>query len=448
MNEKKIGWEEVEEKATDYLSQYLQINTTNPPGNESKGAQFLKGILKQEGIENDIIESEPGRGNLIACLKGTGIKQPLLLLNHIDVVPAEEEKWTYPPFSGKVVEGEIWGRGALDCKSLGIIQAMVLILIKKIGTPLSRDVILAATADEEKGGRFGVGWLCKNRPEFHRVDAVINEGGGVGLARKGRNFYLCQVGEKGACWLRIVFKGTPGHASLPREDNCILLLGQGIENFRKHHSLIRVPEIMKKFIESFAVDEEIGPILKALLQQPLRADEILKAIPDQGLKQLLIALTRNTFVPTVVKGGEKTNVIPSECFCEIDCRILPGETLEGVKNEIQKILAGITHYTIQDIQGSSASESNASHALIQIFEKALNRYDPKAKVVPYISSGATDSRYFRERNTIAFGFAPLLVKGDLSQQQDMVHGHNERIAKKDLVFGIKVLLEVVQDYCA
>ena len=142
-----------------------------------------------------------------------GNKPPLLLLSHIDVVPVEEEKWTYPPFSGKIVEKEIWGRGALDCKSLGVMETLVLILLKKINVPLKRDVVMAATADEEQGGQSGVAWLCKNRPEFNQFEVVINEGGGVGLARKTKNFYLCQAGEKGLCWFRIIFKGTPGHGS-------------------------------------------------------------------------------------------------------------------------------------------------------------------------------------------------------------------------------------------
>jgi acetylornithine deacetylase/succinyl-diaminopimelate desuccinylase-like protein len=448
MDIQTINWNEVEEKATNYLSRYIQVNTTNPPGNETKGALFLKDIFDQEGIENEIVESGPGRGSLIALLKSTGSKPPLLLLSHIDVVPAEEEKWTYPPFSGKIVGEEIWGRGALDCKSLGIMETMVLILLKKLNLPLKRDVVLAATADEEKGGQSGVAWLCKNRPEFNQFEVVINEGGGLGLARKTKNFYLCQAGEKGACWIRIIFKGTPGHASLPREDNCILALGRSIEALEKYRARIQVTPIAEKFIQGFSDDEEIAPILQRFLMEPVRAEEILEALPDQGLKKLLLAMLHTTFVPTVVKGGEKVNVIPSECFCEVDCRILPGETIEGFKKEIAKILEGIPQYIIEEIQCSTASESDFSHEIVKIFGEALLRHDPKAVVVPFISSGATDSRFFRKGKTVAFGFAPQLVEGDAAHHQDMVHGHNERIAKKDLLFGTKVLFDIVRSYCA
>jgi len=447
MKDTEINWEKVKQQATDYLRQYLQIDTTNPPGNEIEGAQFLKRILEREGISGAIFESEPGRGNLIARLKGDGTKPPLLLLNHLDVVPVEKEKWSYPPFSGRLVNGEIWGRGALDCKSLGIAETMVLILLKRTGQHLKRDVIMAATADEEKGGILGVGWLWNNRPEFQDIDAVINEGGGVGISRKRNNLYFCQVAEKGVCWVRIVFKGSPGHASIPREDNCILSLGRSLDIIRRYRSKVQISPVTMKFIQGFSEDEELAPIFEKLLKAPQYADEALRDIPDRGLKQLLETKIRNTFVPTVVKGGEKTNVIPSECFCEIDCRMLPGENPERIKKEIETILADIPNCSIQTIQSSTPSESSTSHELFQILERSLTRHDPKAKLIPFISSGATDSRFFRNQGIPAFGFAPLLVEGELADYQDLVHGHNERISQKNLIFGIKVLYDAVREFC-
>ncbi|MCX8011675.1 MAG: M20/M25/M40 family metallo-hydrolase, partial [Desulfobacterota bacterium] len=262
MNNGRIDWKIIEKESTKYLSDYLKIKTINPPGDEIKGAKFLKNILDREGIENEIIESASGRANLVSHLPGNGNEKPLLLLNHIDVVPVEEDKWTYPPFSGKIAAGEIWGRGALDCKSLGIIQTMVLILLKRTKKVLNRGVMMAATADEEKGGVWGVGWLCNNYPDITQVEAVINEGGGIGICRAEKNYYLCQVGEKGACWYRITFPGTPGHGSLPREDNCLFSLGQFLENLRNYQSRIQLTRIMEKFALVFSEDKEIGPLMK------------------------------------------------------------------------------------------------------------------------------------------------------------------------------------------
>jgi len=447
MKAEEINWEEVKRKATDHLSRYLQINTTNPPGNEIAGARFLQELLGQEGMASEIIESEPGRANLIARIKGNGSQPPLLLLSHIDVVPAEEEKWSYPPFSGKVVDGEIWGRGALDCKSLGIMEVMVLSLLKQTCPSLSRDVFMAATADEEKGGTLGVAWLCKNRPEFREVGAVVNEGGGVGIARNANNFYCCQVAEKGVSWVRIMFQGSPGHASIPRDDNCILALGRSLDRIGKFRSPARITPIMEKFIEGFSQDEDLAPVFERIRAEPHRADEVLKDISDRGLRQLIETKIRNTFVPTMVRGGEKTNVIPSECSCELDCRMLPGESPEGIVREIEAMLKEIPGFSLHTNQSSSPTESSTSHELYRIFEQALCRHDPKAKLIPFISSGATDSRYFRTHGVAAFGFAPFLVQGQLADYQDLLHGHNERISQDNLLFGIRVLFDAVRQYC-
>jgi acetylornithine deacetylase/succinyl-diaminopimelate desuccinylase-like protein len=442
-----IDWNEVEEQATRYLCDYLQINTINPPGNETEGARFLQGLLEKEGIETEIIESEPGRGNLIARIKGSGEGRPLVLLSHIDVVPAESDKWDHAPLSGTIVDGDIWGRGALDCKSLGVMETMVLILLKRTGRMLRRDLVLMAVADEEKGGTKGAGWLADHRPDFFDVDAVINEGGGVGITRGDNNYYFCQVAEKGICWLRIFFNGSPGHASIPREDNCLLSLGRCLDLIGKYRSRIQLPPVTGKFIETFSGDKEITGLLRKMVDAPDRADEVLEKVPDKGLRQFLGTMIRNTFVPTVVKGGEKTNVIPSECFCEVDCRIVPGEEPEQARAELSRLLRDIPDHEVEIIDSSIPSESPFEHPLFSLFAEGLQQHDPKAVLVPFVSSGATDSRFFRNKSVPAFGFDPHLVEGDLSEYSDQVHGHNERISRKNLVFGTKVLYEVVREYC-
>lgn len=447
MQTHEINWDKTTEEAASYLSQYLQIDTTNPPGNEVEGALFLKELLEKEGIAAEIVESGARRGNVIARVRGDGSKRPLLLLSHIDVVPAEGGKWIYPPLSGKIVENDIWGRGALDCKSLGIMEAMVLILLKRTGKPLRRDVMLAATADEERGGTNGVAWLCQNRRDLLAVDAVINEGGGVGIARKEKNYYFYQVAEKGICWFRITFSGSPGHASIPRDDNCILSLGRCVDVVGNYRSPIQVPPVTKGLIDKLSEDDEIASILERVVRDQHTADSALKEISDRGLRQLLGTMIRNTFVPTVVKGGEKTNVIPSECYCEVDCRMVPGERPENVKAELESLLKGIPDYRVEVLDSSIPSESPLPHDLVSVCEQALRRHDSRAVLVPFVSSGATDSRYFRRENIPAFGFNPLFVEGDFADYHDLVHGHNERISKRNLAFGIKVLFDAVKDYC-
>ena len=204
-----IDWERTAAEAAELLSTYIQINTTNPPGNETEGAKFLQDVLQRNEISSEIIESLPGRGSLISNC--TGGKAPeIMLLHHLDVVPAEADRWQVEPYSGLIRDGELWGRGTLDCKGLGIMELMAFLLLKRQGLEPERRIVYAATADEEAGGTWGVPWLFEHYPEKLATRYVINEGVGWGLKTGGRNVYLCQVAEKGSCWLKITFEGRPG----------------------------------------------------------------------------------------------------------------------------------------------------------------------------------------------------------------------------------------------
>jgi acetylornithine deacetylase/succinyl-diaminopimelate desuccinylase-like protein len=205
--------------------------------------------------------------------------------------------------------------------------------------------------------------------------------------------------------------------------------------------------VMEKFIKGFSQDQDLAPVFEKICAEPHRVDEVLKDVADRGLRQLIETKIRNTFVPTMVRGGEKTNVIPSECSCELDCRMLPGESPEGIVKELEAILKEISGFSLHVNQSSSPTESSTSHELYRIFEQALCRHDPKAKLIPFISSGATDSRFFRAHDVAAFGFAPFLVQGELAAYQDLLHGHNERISQDNLLFGIRVLFDAARQYC-
>jgi len=296
-----IDWETIKQEASLLLSEYIKVNTVNPPGNELKGARFLKDVLMREGIESDIIESASGRGNLVSGLKGTEKLPPLFLLHHIDVVPAEEDKWLHPPFSGLIEGGEIWGRGAQDCKSLGIMELMALIVLKRQGFKPKRDIILLATADEEAGSRWGIEWMMRNRPGLFEGGAVINEGGGSGLTTGKRRLYFCQTAEKGVCWVRLKFKGVPGHASIPHEHNCVVQMAQFIDRISRFHPPLQESEVVARLIKKVASEQEImepSEFLKLL--SPEDHDRVLEKIPEKNFRNLLRALLHNTFVPTVV----------------------------------------------------------------------------------------------------------------------------------------------------
>jgi acetylornithine deacetylase/succinyl-diaminopimelate desuccinylase-like protein len=443
-----IGWEKIKEEAVQILSDYIKVDTTNPPGKEMAGVRYLQGILEKEGFSTTVLESQPDRGNLFCAVKGTDGLPPLILLHHIDVVPAEAEKWKHPPYSGLVINGEVWGRGAQDCKSLGVIELIAFLLLKREGLMPKRDIIYMATADEESGGKWGVGWLFQNRPDIMKADYLINEGGGVGMVVGKRNIYTCQTAEKGICWLKLTFRGKPGHGSVPHDDNCIIKMAKAIERISSYRSPLHRTLTTENFIKGIAEEQNFPrSFLTRQLLNPLFTRSVEKRIPDPGLKGMVGAILRNTFVPTVVQGGQKTNVIPSECSCQVDCRILPGVDPEMVKAEVRDLLFGIKDFEVEILQTSPPSESPTDNPLYRALEKTLKQIDPKTKMIPTMLTGATDSRLFREKGTVAYGFQPMAPLDNLSEYLSRVHGHDERISAEGLLFGTRVLYEVLRDFC-
>jgi len=443
-----LDWEKIQEEAVQILSDYLKVDTTNPPGKELAGARFLAGVLEKEGLSARVLESQPDRGNVVSTMKGKEGLLPLILLHHIDVVPAEAEKWKYPPYSGAIVDGEIWGRGAQDCKSLGVIELLAFLLLKREGFQPKRDIVFMATADEETGGKWGVGWLFQNHPELMKAEYVINEGGGVSMVVGQKNVYSCQTAEKGICWLKLTFRGRPGHGSIPHNDNCVVKMARAIERIAAYRSPLRRTPTTENFIKGIAKEQ---PFLRSFklkqLLNPLFSRWVESHTSDPGLKGMVGAILRNTFVPTVVQGGQKTNVIPSECFCQVDCRILPGVTPEMIKNELKGLLYDFRDYEVEILQTSPASESPADNVLYRALDKALQKVDPRAKMVPTMLTGATDSRFFRDKGAVAYGFQPMTATSNLSEYLMRVHGHDERISAQDLLFGTRVLYQVLKDFC-
>ena len=447
MTDYHIDWNAVEQEAAGLLSRYIQINTINPPGNELEGALFLREILEKEGIACEVYESAKGRGNIITQFRGESSIPDILLLHHIDVVPVEEDTWDHPPLSGRVINGEIWGRGALDCKSLGIMELMAFMLLKRQGRCPERRMVLAATADEEAGSTWGAGWLMQHAPEKLTARYVINEGGGLGLSTKHSNLHFCQVAEKGVCWVRIVFTGNPGHASLPHDSNCVVEMAKAIEAVSRYQSPAVVTPPAEKFIQGIAGEQDFMPAEEFLgILSSQQSTAIIDRIPERILRQVLNASLRNTFTPTVTKGGSKTNVIPGECFCEIDCRMLPGSTPEEILETLDKILQtrGCRGFTIQVLHTSLPAESPLDTPLYRVLETSLKHHDPRAKIIPYMSSGATDSRFFREQGIIAYG---MQMESSLVSME-RVHGHNERITIENLTMGSKVLYDTVRAFCS
>jgi acetylornithine deacetylase/succinyl-diaminopimelate desuccinylase-like protein len=424
----------------------------NPPGHEVEAAKYLAKCLEKDGFKCEVFESAHGRGNIITRLKGTGEKPSLLLLSHLDVVAANPKEWSVDPFSGVIKGGFVWGRGALDMKSMTAIEVMVMKLLKRNNVKLKGDVILAATADEEGGGGAGAGWLVRNYPEKIRADFVINEGGGLAMPINGKNLFTIQTAEKGALWFKVKARGTPGHGSMPgAADNAILRMGRVIEKLGNYRPQISIVPIVKLFLNEVAKgDESTRQNLQGLLQNPNRADDFLDSLAqrDKGLAEEIRAMLRMTIAPTIIHGGLKENVIPSECEATFDCRILPGQSLSEAMNEIKRLLLDIEMEKLEFeiLQAHNPSESPINTPLYEVIVSILKEFDTNCSAAPLMLTGLTDSRFFREMGSVCYGFQPMRADMPYGEILRAIHGIDERISIENLVFGTSVLYKVVERF--
>ncbi|MGB9684691.1 MAG: M20/M25/M40 family metallo-hydrolase, partial [Candidatus Bathyarchaeales archaeon] len=405
---------EIEEEVTALLSDLIRINTTNPPGNETQAAKYLAETLEKEGFKCEVLESAPGRGNVITRLKGTGEKPGLLLLSHLDVVAANPKEWSVDPFSGLVKDGFVWGRGAMDMKSMTAMEVMVMKLLKRNNVKLKGDVTLAATADEEKGGEYGAGWLVSNCPEKVMAEYVINEGGGQAVPVDGKNVFTIQTAEKGILWFKVKAKGRPGHGSVPgAADNAILRMNKVVEKLGNYRAEMVLTPTVKQFLNVMAEENELAKqALALLLQNPAVGDQILDMLAkrDKAMAEEIRAMLRMTIAPTIIHGGIKENIIPSDCEAVFDCRILPGQSTTEALNRIKELLqeADLEKLDFEIIQANEPSESPMETPLYGLMVETLKEFEPNCAIAPILLTGGTDSRFFRSIGAACYGFQPAL----------------------------------------
>jgi len=444
---------EAKEELVSLLQGLIRFNTTNPPGNETPAAEFLRETLEEDGLECEILEPFPGRGNLITRLKGTSNKPSLLLLSHLDVVAANPKEWSVDPFAGTVKDGFIWGRGALDMKSMTAVEAMIIKMMKRNNVKPKGDIIFVATADEEMGGKVGVEWLLKKHPKKIRADYVINEGGGFAIPVKKRNVYTVQTAEKAIVWIKIRAKGIPGHGSIPgAADNAVLRMAKVVELLGNHRSKIKLVPTVKQTLKELSKGGGVQQrLFSKLLASPLLADKILDmmAKKEKALAEAIRAMLRITIAPTIINGGVKENVIPSSCEAVFDCRILPGQTKEMLLNEIKQVLKNsvdLEKLEFEILQENIPTESPFDTPLYQAIEKTLKEFDPNCGITPFMMTGGTDSRFLREMGCVCYGFSPIKPDLPLDEFLRMAHGIDERISIENLVFSLSVLYKLIIDF--
>ena len=444
-NENQINWQEVGEETISRLRGLLRLDTRNPPGNEIRAAEYLRSLLESEGITGEIVGPGSDRGTFIARLKGDGSAPPLLLMSHTDVVAVEPEKWTHDPFSGDITDGFIYGRGALDMKHMVTMEAMTMLLLKRSGARLKRDVIFMAAADEEVGGYQGAGWVVEHRPELIQSEYALNEGGGIGFEINGQRYYPVQTAEKGTVRFRIRTYGKPGHGSVPHHENAILKLAAILVKFTPDLLPVHFTDTLRGYIAAIASKQppDIAQSLHAVLDDETTADVAIERLPlDESLKLRMHAMLRNTVTPTILGAGSQINVIPSEAEASIDGRNLPGWTPEMFLQELRFAVDSDAEITF--LEPSTPLQADILSPLFNTIKDVLKERDPEAAAVPFLLTGGTDAKHVTKLGTKVYGFAPGLYAG--AGEGRRVHSHDERISVHSLQWGVRVLYEVVERF--
>ena len=440
-----MNWDLITVESTTLLQDLLRFDTTNPPGNETPCAEYIAAILKREGFEPTVLESAPGRGNVVARLRGDGSLAPLLLMGHIDVVPAEADKWQHPPFSGDLSDGIVWGRGATDMKQMVAMELMTLLSLKRAGVALKRDVIFMATADEETGGRMGAGWLADKHPDLIRAEYAINEGGATCIEMDGKAFFVCSTAEKGSARFTLRGRGEPGHASQPHKKNSIYALSQALVKLVETPLPLHVTKTARAHIEALArgLNNRTSEILLDVLD-PVMHESAMSALPlAEPTKRRLSASLHNTATPTILRAGSKINVIPAEAECDVDCRVLPGTTPESLEREVRAVVGHQVEISFAPML--PALESDPDSPLFETIRQVIAG-QAQGTVVPGLITGGTDAKSVTKLGAKVYGFVPERYEGP--SMAGLGHNHNERVSVANMGFGTRVLYEVVSRFCS
>ncbi len=428
--------------AVQWQRDYLRIDTTNPPGNEARAAEFFKRILDQEGIENQVFNYAAGRADLWARVphSTSSARRPVILLNHMDVVTNDASHWKAPPFSAKIVNGSIYGRGAQDMKNEGLAQFMVMVMLKREKIELDRDVIFLAVSDEEVDGTGSDWFIAHQRDLLGNAEFLINEGGENLLEDNGHVKYVgVDVGEKAAFWLHVVAHGRAGHGSLPIADSAPNRLVQALNRIIAYPTPFKVLPVADEFLRAMAP-----------YQPPARAEQfrnIRLALENKNFQheveqdESLNYLLRDTIALTMLKGSEQTNVIPSEAWANLDVRLLPGDDPKEFLGTIRSVVND-PNVSVEPLDPDFrlANASPTDTVLYTAIQKVSAQYFPGTPVVPRLDSGYTENQRYRPLGIDAYGFTPYT---STEEEGSSEHGNDERIRVEEVRRGFLVLYDVV-----
>lgn len=436
-------WTTAKAEAVAHLQALIRFDTTNPPGNELALANYLTQVLAADGIEAKLLVPAVNRAAVIARLSGNGTRRPVMLLAHMDVVGVEREKWSCDPFAAVVRDGYVYGRGAIDDKGMLAANLTAMLMLKRnvvdAGIELERDVVFLATADEETGGACGIRWLVEKHRDLLDVEFAINEGGRTRMIEGGKRYLAIQTAEKISHMVTVTARGPAGHSAIPLEGNAIFRLARALARLSDYREPVMLTETTRRFFDGLSrmwpVDDERRAMASVISNNPIEAaqgEAVLSRIP------VLNAVMRNGISATKLTGGVAGNVIPAEASAVLNVRTIPGQRVEDVMERMRTCVEDpdISFHLAAHTGEAPASDPNS--AMFKAIADSAQELDPELTVVPYLSTGGTDSAHLRRLGIDAYGILPFPMQ---QEDEERMHGHDERVPVESLHFGTRLIYE-------
>ena len=425
---------------TEILQDLIRFDTTNPPGKEAECIDYINRLIQSAGIDTRILCQDPARPNLICRLKGNGKAPPLLLYGHVDVVTTAGQVWQYPPFDGRIVDGFLWGRGTLDMKGAVAMMLCAFLRAKNENTSLPGDVVLCMMSDEEAGGNLGAKFLVENHADYFKgIQYAISEFGGFSFYLKGKKFFPIEVIQKQVCSIKATVRSRSGHGALVMKNGAMAKLARMLNQLEKKYLPVHITPVVRTLVEQMAAALPFpGRMVMRQLLNPLFTDRVLKLLGEKGRN--FTPMFRNTVNATIVRGGDKVNMLPSEIEVMLDGRLLPGCVPENIIGEIKEIIDDdIELEVIRYDPGPLEPDMGLFNTLAAV----LHTLDPDGIPVPYILSASSDARFFSKIGIQTYGFIPMQLPESLDFA-GLIHAADERIPVEALTFGSNAIYQLLQ----
>jgi acetylornithine deacetylase/succinyl-diaminopimelate desuccinylase-like protein len=442
-----VDWDEVGEESINHLIELVQINTSNPPGNETEAANYIKAVLASEGIDSEMFALDPDRANIVARIKGNGSKRPILIMGHTDVVGVQAERWTEDPFGGLRQDGWIYGRGTLDDKDNVTAGMMLMIMLKRYGVDLDRDIIFLAESGEEGTPEVGINFMVEHHWDKIEAEYCLAEGGSNILEENGVSVVSIQSTEKMPRRATLIARGTAGHGSVPRLDNAVTALAEAVAKTGSLHTEMRLNQTTRAYFERLATISEPED---AWRYRNVENPEETEAIQQYFLENFPYhySVLRTSVVPTIINGGFRKNVIPSEATAVLDIRMLPDEDVDAFYDKLRNLIDNPNVEVVPEaIYRPEAPPSPIDNEMFQTLENVANRMYPGALVLPSMSTGATDMAQMRAKGVPSYGIGATRSVEEMNSGNG-AHGDNERVSEESIKQLVQFLWYTIMDVAA